>query len=268
MDPRDVNLAFKESRIPYSLFLNLNEVADLSNPKPHTMPTKEIFVKNMKKLDIRKSDSIILYDREPLFSAPRGFLTFKWFGHNNVRVLNGGFPMYKKLNGELEKDDVFNIEKVNEYRKKNIPEKEDDFNYELEPNRICDVHAVLENKENAIIIDARSPARYEGKVQEPRKALRIGHIKGAVNLFFKNLFDEEGKYKKKEDIKALFDNLGVKDDRPVIFYCGTGLTGCIDLFALVLTGREHNIKLYDGSWFDYGNIPEDEFKKLAEKYHI
>ena len=266
MDTRDINASFKESRIPYSQLLNLNEVVDLSNPKPHTMPTNEIFIKYMKKMDIRKSDSVILYDRVNVFSSPRAFLTFKWFGHNNVRVLNGGYLRYQQLNGELEKDDVFNIEKLNEYRKNNIPEKDDDFNYVLEKNRICDICEILENKENAIIIDARSEERYEGKVQEPRKALRVGHIKGALNLFFKHLIDDNGKYKNNDELKAFFDKIGVKDDRPVIFYCGTGLTACIDLFGLVLTGREKNLKLYDGSWFDYGNIPEDELKKLEEKF--
>ena len=266
MDTRDINASFKESRIPYSQLLNLNEVADLSNPKPHTMPTNEIFIKYMKKMDIRKSDNVILYDRVNVFSSPRAFLTFKWFGHNNVRVLNGGYLRYQQLNGELEKDDVFNIEKLNEYRKNNIPEKDDDFNYVLEKNRICDICEILENKENAIIIDARSEERYEGKVQESRKALRVGHIKGVLNLFFKHLIDDNGKYKNNDELKAFFDKIGVKDDRPVIFYCGTGLTACIDLFGLVLTGREKNLKLYDGSWFDYGNIPEDELKKLEEKY--
>ena len=266
MDPRDINAAFKESRIPYSQLLNLNEVADLSKPKPHTWPTNEIFIKYMKKMDIRKSDSVILYDRVNVFSSPRAFLTFKWFGHNNVRVLNGGYLRYQQLNGDLEKEDVFNIEKLNEYRKNNIPEKEDDFNYVLEENRLCDIHEVLENKENAIIIDARSEERYEGKVQEPRKALRLGHIKGAFNLFFKHLIDENGKYKSNDEIKSFLDNIGIKDDRTVICYCGTGLTACIDIFGIILAGREKNLKLYDGSWFEYGNIPDDELKKLEEKY--
>ena len=54
------------------------------------MPTNEIFINHMKNMDIRKSDMIILYDKVNVFSAPRAFFTFKWFGHNNVRVLNGG----------------------------------------------------------------------------------------------------------------------------------------------------------------------------------
>lgn len=74
----------------------------------------------MKKMDIRKSDSIIIYDRVNVFSSPRAFLTFKWFGHDNVRILNGGFPRYENLKGEVEKGDLFNIEKQNEFRKNNF----------------------------------------------------------------------------------------------------------------------------------------------------
>ena len=231
------------------------------------MPTNEIFINNMKKLDIRKSDTIILYDKVNVFSAPRAFLTFKWFGHNNVRVLNGGFPRYEKLGGEIEKNDTFNIEKLNDYRKNNLPIKEDDFNYNLEEYRIYDISKIYENKENALLIDARSEERYEGKVQEPRKSLRIGHIKGALNLFFKHLIDENGMYKSNDEIESLFKKIGVEGDKPIIIYCGSGLTACIDLFALALIGKEKNLRLYDGSWFDYGNIPEEELKKLEEKFH-
>lgn len=245
--------------------MNFNEVADLSNPKPHTMPTNEIFIKYMKNMDIRKSDTLILYDRVNVFSSPRAFLTFKWFGHNNVYILNGGFPRYQELNGEIEKDDLFKITKQNELRK-NIPIKEDDFNYNLDKSRVYDLPKLLENKENASIIDARSEERYNGKVQEPRKALRLGHIKGALSIFFKHLIDQNGKYKSNEEIEAIFNKNGLNIDKPIIGYCGTGLTACIDLFALALIGKEKNIRLYDGSWFDYGNIPDDELKKLQEQY--
>lgn len=230
------------------------------------MPTNEIFINYMKKMDIRKSDTVIIYDRVNVFSSPRAFLTFKWFGHNNVRILNGGYPRYQQLNGEVEKDNTFNIEKLNEYRKNNIQEKDDDFNYNLEQYRIYDISKIYENKENALLIDARSEERYEGRVQEPRKSLRIGHIRGALNLFFKHLIDEKGMYKDNNEIKALFEKIGVKEDRPIIAYCGSGLTACIVLFALALIGKEKYLRLYDGSWFDYGNIPEDELKKLEEKF--
>ena len=259
-------MAFKEERIPYSQLFNLNEIADLSKPKPHTFPTKEIFIEHMKKMDIRKSDTIILYDRVNVFSSPRGFLTFKWFGHNDVKILNGGFPRYQQLNGEIEKEGTFKVEKINEYRKIHFPIKEGDFNYILENNRIYNLEKVYENKDNAFLIDARSEERYEGKVPEPRKSLRVGHIKGALNLFFKHLIDESGRYKSNEEIESLYKKIGVEGDKDIIGYCGSGLTACIDLFSLCLIGKEKYLRLYDGSWFDYGNIPEEELKKFEEKY--
>jgi len=217
-------------------------------------------------MDIRKSDTIILYDRVNVFSSPRGFLTFKWFGHKDVKILNGGFPRYKQLKGETEKDDTFNVEKINEYRKNNVPIKEDDFNYTLESNRIYNLEKVYENKNNSFLIYARSEERFEGKVPEPRKSLRVGHIKGALNLSFKHLIDENGRYKNNEEIDSLFKKIGVEGDKDIIGYCGSGLTACIVLFSLCLIGKEKNLRLYDGSWFDYGNIPEEELKKLEEKY--
>ena len=73
-------------------------------------------------------------------------------------------------------------------------------------------------------------------------------------------------YKSNKEIESEFNKIGLNMDKPIIAYCGSGLTACIDLFALALIGKEQNLRLYDGSWYDYGNIPEEELKKLEEKY--
>ena len=157
------------------------------------MPTNEIFIKHMKEMDVRKSDQVILYDRVNTYSSPRGFFTFKWFGHNNVKILNGGLPRYLELKGEIENNDNYNVEKLNEYRKKNLPIKEDDFNYDLDKKRVYDYIKVFKNEEKAEIIDARSNERFNGTAKEPRPALRAGHVIGAKNLPLNKLLNKDGK---------------------------------------------------------------------------
>ena len=117
-------------------------------------------------------------------------------------------------------------------------------------------------KHNDVIIDARSEERYEGKAQEPRKSLRVGHAEGAISVFFKHLLDDKGRYHSVDKIKSVFIEKGVDLTKDVIAYCGTGLTACIDLFALAMLGREEHIKLYDASWMEYGNKTLEEINAI------
>ena len=81
------NESFKEKRIIYSQLYDIDKIADTSINLPHMMPTNGIFIENMKKMDIRLSDEIIIYDRIPLFGAPRVLYTFLIFGHKNIKLI-------------------------------------------------------------------------------------------------------------------------------------------------------------------------------------
>lgn len=92
---------FNSEKIPYSKFFDIDEIADKTTDLPHMFPTEDIFIHNVKKLDIRKNDLIICYDRAGIFSSPRVWFTFKLFGAKNVAVLNGGYPKWIKDNCQI-----------------------------------------------------------------------------------------------------------------------------------------------------------------------
>ena len=231
------------------------------------MPTNEIFIENMKKMDIRLSDEIIIYDRISLFGAPRVLYTFLIFGHKNVKILNGGFSSFEKINGQIELNDNYNINEINSLREKS---KDEDFNYKLDKSKIIDLKGIVKisnsKMENDEIIDARSEERYEGKLQEPRQSLRIGHIKNAKCVFFKHLIDENGKYFNEEKLKNIFESKGINlNKKRIICSCGSGLTACIDLVGLILIGLFDKCCLYDGSWMEYGNKSLEEIEKIGNE---
>jgi len=94
---------FNSEKIPNSKFFDIDEIADKSTDLPHMFPKQEVFLKNVKELDIRKNDLIICYDRSGIFSSPRVWFTFKLFGAKNVAVLNGGYPKWIKENHPIVK---------------------------------------------------------------------------------------------------------------------------------------------------------------------
>lgn len=136
--------------------------------------------------------------------------------------------------------------------------KDDDFNYNFDKKKIRDLDSiidlsskVIQKKTNEHIIDARPTPRYNGEVAEPRPSKKLGHIPGALNVFFKNLLDEESCFKKKDDLKKEFEKQGVNLDQQLTLYCGTGVTATVDLLALSILGKYENCKLYDGSWSEF-----------------
>ena len=92
---KDARAEHDSSRVTLDTqFFDVNVIADPSNPLPHTLPSLEIFIENMMKLNIQSNLPIICYDNVGIFSVARVAWMFKYFGANNVRVLNGGYKKW------------------------------------------------------------------------------------------------------------------------------------------------------------------------------
>ncbi len=252
MPSENINVpeVFLNERIPYSQLFDIDEVADKSTGLSHMMPSDDVFISFMKKMDIRKSDHIICYDRAGVFSSPRAWFTFRIFGANNISILNGGFPKWKSEKLPIESGDKLRVQEI-----KRDPPSQGDFDYKKDSSKILDAHEILlqssRQKEGRIdehIIDCRAPPRYRGEVDEPRPTIRKGHVDTASNVFFKDLLDSQGCYKNPEELKKEFEKQNINIQKPLTLYCGSGLTACVDILALALLGRFDNCKLYDGSW--------------------
>ena len=110
------------------------------------------------------------------------------------------------------------------------------------------------------ILDARGPDRFNGSVPEPRPGVRSGNIPGSINVPFSMLVNPDGTMKTDDELAVVFQQQGVNPSQATINTCGSGVTACIIDLGLKLVGNQDS-KIYDGSWSEYGSIPEPEFKK-------
>ena len=228
-------------QIPKARFFDLqNKFSDRDDPFPNAFPPMEQFEKEAQALGINSDTAIVVYDDKGIYSSARVWWMFKAFGHDNVAVLSGGFPAWKKGGYPTEKVLSYSGQEGN-FKARFHPEMMEFFN---------DVKIAVQNNTHTII-DARSADRFEGKVSEPRAGLRQGTIPNSVNLPFTDLL-EDGCLKPKIELEKAFKKVADKNDQ-VIFSCGSGITACV--LALGATVADYkNIAVYDGSWTEWGSL--------------
>lgn len=236
LDGSDMQAAYAKVHIPAAVFFDIEAVSDHATPLPHMAPSPEAFAAAVGSLGIRETDSVVVYDQQGLFSAARVWWTFRLMGHQNVWVLRGGLPGWTAAGLPVTAAES-RVTPVSYH-----PRFGRDMVMDLK-----DLSTAL--KAGAVVLDARSAARFEGTAPEPRAGLRSGHMPGARSLPFGELISN-GALKPVEELRAIFAAEGVTDATIPITTCGSGVTAAIISLALTETG--HESKLYDGSWAEWG----------------
>lgn len=224
--------------IPNSIFFDFEKVfCDTSSGLPHTMASAEKFQIEAKKRGIDADSYIVVYDSKGLYSSPRVWWMFKAMGHQNIQILNGGLAAW------LAEDNPVSDRLLESSRVGN-------FTAKVEANLFIDAATIVNNLGALNVVDARSSGRFYGTSPEPRVGLRSGHIPGSFNLPFAACL-ENGKLKSPAEISTLFANLSLRNDQPIVFSCGSGVTACILALAASEVGLRP-LSVYDGSWSEWG----------------
>lgn len=228
-------------RIPYALFFDIKQkFSDTSARFPSTLPSKEQFETEAKALGINNDSFVVVYDDKGIYSSARAWWLFKVFGFNNVAVLDGGLPEWKKQNLPIE---TYNEESF----------KKGNFKARFRPELMTDFYGINQysNDVDTLILDARSSNRFQCLVDEPREGLRRGTIPNSKNLPYTELLNGNI-LKSKDQLLKIFDNL-VEETTRMVFSCGSGITACILALAATQCGYK-NLVVYDGSWTEYGTL--------------
>ena len=239
LDGRDAQADFDQARLPGAVFFDLEAVSDHGSDLPHMLPTAAAFAEAVGALGIAATDTIVIYDTVGLRSAPRVWWTFRLMGATNVRVLDGGLPLWRAEGRPL----------VSGPAPTPTPAS---FTVSRRSDAVADLPTVLAALTGeAQILDARPAARFAGQAAEPRAGLRSGHMPGALNLPFLSVIGEDGRLLEPEALRARFTQAGVAFDRPIITSCGSGVTAAI--LTLALATLDAPSSLYDGSWAEWGS---------------
>lgn len=255
----------REDRIPQSVFFDLDAVCCPVSKYPHMLPPHRLFNTSVGNLGISKCDSVLVYDRQGVFSSPRAAWTFALFGHDNVFLLDN-YTDFKKDN-DVETGISSFLPTPTEYE--GIDSEHFLANYRSQVIEFEELVDLVENeglKNDYILFDARSADRFSGKAPEPRPGLSSGHVPGALSLPFSEVLDSQGHFKSKEELHALFkDKFGMDfsapfDKKGVIVMCGTGVTAVILRLAIERVA-DVPIKVYDGSWTEWAQRAQHLIQK-------
>lgn len=238
-DGRDPAAEFLDAHIPGARFLDINKVADRSNPAPHMLPSAADFAAAMTELGVCRDDRIIVYDNSPLRTAARGWFMFRHFGAERVAILDGGFQKWRAEGRPVESGEA--------------RPREAKFDAHAQAGEVVSKETILAGV-GFPILDARGKARFEGTEPDPRPNVDVGHIPGSKNLPFASLYRDDGTLKSDEELAQAFANLHIDPEGPFIASCGSGVTANSLIFAAHRLGGRH-AKLYDGSWSEWGADP-------------
>jgi thiosulfate/3-mercaptopyruvate sulfurtransferase len=235
--PKDDYLA---AHIPSAVFFDVDAVSDHSNPLPHMFPSAEQFGRDVGNLGIGNSDTVVVYDSGGWVAAPRAWWMFLSYGHDKIRVLNGGLKKWRAEGRPVQGGEI-----------KPQPAT---FKATFDAGRVRSMQQMIDNVASKAeqVIDARAAERFEGRAPEPRPGIRSGHIPGSRNVPYNQLFDAAtGAMKPLDDLRKAFTGAGVKLDAPIVTSCGSGVSAGVLTLALYRLGVEKSA-LYDGSWSEWG----------------
>ncbi len=188
------------------------------------------------KKGINCDKTIIIYDGGKNIAAGRLFWIFDYLGCDNVKILDGELPAWRKNRLPLTKNPT-TIKAVT-------------FTASPDASKIATeayVNSHL-NDPGVVIVDVRSKDEFDGVKGE---ASRKGHIPGAINLEYKGVLKENGSVKSAEALAAVFNDAGITDDKEVILYCETSARAGIVYLALKYILDYPDVRVYDGAFYEW-----------------
>ncbi|APW96373.1 sulfurtransferase [Halobiforma lacisalsi AJ5] len=238
---------YEDGHVPGAIFFHWEE--DLSDPVTRDILDKEAFEKLNAEAGITEDSTVVLYGggRVPNWFALFAYWQYKYYGHEDVRVIDGGKPYWVENDYPLTTDEP------------EFTAGEYDARGPFESIRAykSDVEQAIES--GVPLVDVRSPEEFTGEVIAPEglqeTAQRGGHIPGAQNVPTTSVLnDDDGTFKDPEELEELYEDVGIDEDQSVVTYCRVGERSSIEWYVLHELLGFDDVENYDGSWTEWGNL--------------
>ena len=237
--------AYEQSHIPGAV--GWNWTSQLSDGIRRDIASREDFSSLLSASAIGPDTTIILYGDNNNWFAAWAYWQLKLYGHNDVRIINGGRKFWLD-NGLPLSTDAPQVSTTN-YQLPEVDNSLRAFRDDILP-RIGDSSLTL--------VDVRSPAEFNGEIIAPpgmsETAQRAGHIPGAASIPWAQTVREDGTFKSEDELRALYEAKGVTPDKDVIAYCRIGERSSHSWFVLHELLGYKRVRNYDGSWTEYGSL--------------
>jgi thiosulfate/3-mercaptopyruvate sulfurtransferase len=226
--------------------VRLDWKTDLQDQVKRDFVDAQQFSKLLSDKGISNDDTVILYGGNNNWFAAYAYWYFKLYGHDNVKLLDGGRKKWELDGRPLSSDAV--SRSATSYTAKAPDNAIRAFRDEV-------IAAI--SKKN--LVDVRSPDEFSGKILAPahlpqEQSQRAGHIPGAINVPWSKAANEDGTFKADEDLAKLYAEAGLDGQKETIAYCRIGERSSHTWFVLQELLGHNNVKNYDGSWTEYGSL--------------
>ncbi|MEU4316811.1 sulfurtransferase [Nocardia sp. NPDC024068] len=219
---------------------------DLQDQVRRDFVSQEQFSTLLSERGISNDDEVILYGGNNNWFAAYAYWYFKLYGHNNVKLLDGGRKKWELDGRPLSRDEV--SRPATQYKA-------------AEPDNTIrafrdEVIAAIGTKN---LVDVRSPDEFSGKILAPahlpqEQSQRPGHIPGAINVPWSKAANEDGTFRSDDDLTKIYGEAGLDGNKETIAYCRIGERSSHTWFVLQELLGHQNVKNYDGSWTEYGSL--------------
>jgi thiosulfate/3-mercaptopyruvate sulfurtransferase len=240
-DPGSGERAYAAGHLPGAVYVHLER--DLSGRKTgrngrHPLPDRTALAAAAGRWGVEPGCQVVCYDNQGSPYAARAWWLLRWLGHHDVAVLDGGLAAWQRAGGALVTEEP-------------SPQARPPYPAGAAAMPTMDADALLARLGRVRLFDARAAERFRGKT-EPLDPV-AGHIPGATLRFFKDNLAGDGRFKPAPQLRAEFDALG-GGDAVVVHQCGSGVTACHNLLAMVHAGYDAPT-LYPGSWSEWCSDP-------------
>ena len=246
---RDVRAEFEGAHIPGAALFNLDEISDPDTALLMMLPSQVQFSAQVGALGISNNDLVVVYDSQGVRTSPRAWWMFRVFGHDNVAVLDGGLPKWKREGRQIARG----WEEA----------KACQFTAELREALVLDVGQMMKVQADRTlqVVDGRPANRYQGTAPEPRGNIPSGRMPWSKSVPSDLVVNPpSGELFPLDTIRMNFEAAGVNINEPIATTCGWGVAACQLALGLHLLGHT-NAAIYDGSWLEWASRDDTTIEK-------